>query len=71
MCKNGEAKPGNATKTLERGETTIVIKDVPAFVCDNCGEKYFDDKTTERILEIAENAFKAGAEVEICKYKAA
>ena len=38
ICKNGETYPGTTTVTLTRGEATIVIKNVPAEVCDNCGE---------------------------------
>ncbi len=70
-CKNGEAELGETIATYEKNNAVVVIKGVPAYICTNCGEKYFDDKTTERVLEIAKNAFKAGAEVEICRYNAA
>jgi YgiT-type zinc finger domain-containing protein len=46
ICKNGETKPGNATVTLEREGTTLVIKGVPADVCANCGEEYVDETIT-------------------------
>lgn len=38
ICKTGETRSGTTTVTLSRGETTVVIKNVPAEVCDTCGE---------------------------------
>ena len=39
ICKNGEVTPGTTTVTLERGQTTLVVKGVPARVCMTCGEE--------------------------------
>ena len=38
ICIRGETRPGQATVTLQRGDCTIIIKEVPAEVCQNCGE---------------------------------
>ena len=38
ICKHGETKDGTTTIILEREGSTIVFKDVPAKICDNCGE---------------------------------
>lgn len=70
ICKHGETKPGLVTVTLERDECIVVIKKVPAEVCDNCGEYYLSDTTTEQVLERAEVAVNNGAEVEIIRYAA-
>jgi YgiT-type zinc finger domain-containing protein len=71
ICKNGETKPGNATVTLEREGTTLVIKGVPADVCANCGEEYVDERITARLLKTAEEAARSGVEVEVREYIAA
>ena len=68
LCKHGEAHPGNATVTLQRGETTVIIKGVPADVCENCGEYYLSDEITERVLGMGEDAVRKGAEVEILRF---
>lgn len=47
ICKHGETKPGLVTVTLEKDEGIVVIKKVPAEVCDNGGEYYLSDTTTE------------------------
>jgi YgiT-type zinc finger domain-containing protein len=69
-CRNGDTAPGKVTVTLQRGETTIVFKDVPAEVCQNCGEFYLSETVTEKMLSRAEAAVKNGAELEILRYAA-
>ena len=70
ICKHGETQPGLVTVTLERGESIVIIKRVPADVCNNCGEYYLSDAITEQVLERAEVAVSNGAEVEIIRYAA-
>jgi YgiT-type zinc finger domain-containing protein len=71
ICKHGETKDGTATITLERGNSTIVFKDVPAQICNNCGEKYVDSKTTKNLLKKANELVKNGTEVDIRKFQVA
>lgn len=70
LCGHAETKPGQVTIPLQRGETTIIVKNVPAEVCANCGEPYLSSSVTEEVLKKAEDAAKRGAEVEILKYAA-
>lgn len=70
MCRQGETKPGKATVTLEKKSTVVVVRDVPADVCGNCGEYYLSDKITGKIMKLAEDAVKKGAEVEITRFVA-
>jgi hypothetical protein len=39
--------------TLERDTTTVVFKNVPAEVCQTCGEAYLDAATTRHLLHTA------------------
>ena len=71
ICKNGETKEGFATITLEKKGSTIVFKEVPAQVCDNCGEKYIDGEITKDLLSIAREIIKKGVEIDIRKYEKA
>jgi YgiT-type zinc finger domain-containing protein len=70
ICKTGQLQAGTTTVTLQREGTTVVIKEVPAQVCDNCGEYYLSEEMTERVLAIAEAAVRKGAEVEILRWAA-
>ena len=49
----------------------IIIKNVPAQICDNCGEYYLDDDLAESVLRIAEKALEHKPEIEILQYVAA
>ena len=71
VCKHGHTQPGKMTATLERGDTTIVVKEVPADVCDNCGEEYLSQAISAQLLKQAEEAVKAGIQVDVRKYKSA
>jgi len=68
MCKQGETRPGTTRVVLQRGPTTVIIKDVPADVCENCGEYYLSDAVTGEVLAVAEEAVARGTEVEIVRY---
>ncbi len=70
ICKQGQTRPGHVTVALQRGDTTVILKGVPAEVCDNCGEYYLSEDVTRRVLERAEDAVKSGAEVEILRFAA-
>ena len=68
ICKNGETEPGLGTITLTHGSTTLVIKNAPALVCDNCGEEYFNSEVTSCLMDMAKNAEKAGVEFGMRNY---
>lgn len=70
ICKHGETKEGYTTVTLNRGETTVIIKDVPALICDNYDEYYLSELVTEQVMAMAEDAVNKGAEVEIIRFAA-
>lgn len=70
LCRQGETKPGLVTVTLQRGASTIILKDVPADVCENCGEYYLSEAVTAEVYARAEQAVKRGAEVEILRFAA-
>ncbi len=70
ICKTGNTHGGTATVTLERDDTTVIIKDVPAQVCENCGEYYLSDDVTAQVHELAEEAVRRGAEIDVLRYAA-
>ena len=70
ICKHGKTQPGLVTVTLERDNCIVILKQVPADVCDNCGEYYLSESVTDEVLNKAEDAVNKGAEVEILRYVA-
>jgi len=70
ICRNGETHKGRVTVTVQRGDTTVILKQVPADVCDNCSEYYLSSEVVAQLFDRAEAAVKSGAEVEILRFAA-
>ena len=70
ICQHGETQPGTTSVTLERSDATIVFRDVPAEVCENCGEAYIVAEVTTRLHQQAEEAIASGAKIEVRSYAA-
>lgn len=71
ICKHGETRPGTASIMLEREGTTIMIRDVPAEICETCGEVYHSEEVTSVLLKQAEQAYREGIDVEVRRYRKA
>jgi YgiT-type zinc finger domain-containing protein len=68
ICKVGETRRGRTAITLERENTTLVFKAVPAEVCLNCGEAYVAEEVSRQILAAAELAARSGVQVGVQEY---
>jgi len=71
LCKVGTTAKGFVTVTLEKGSSIILIKDVPAEVCTNCGHYYLSEEITAEVLQRGKEAVEKGAELEVIKLKVA
>ncbi len=70
ICKHGNTSPGHATVTLNRNDTIVIFKEVPADVCENRGEYYLSEAVAESVLKQAGEAAAKGAELEILRFAA-
>ena len=68
VCKQADIQPGTTTVTLERDELTLVIKNVPARICPNCGEAYVEEDVTAQLLRDAVAMARSGAQVDVRQY---
>jgi YgiT-type zinc finger domain-containing protein len=71
ICKHGTYAPGLVTVKLERDNAIILIRNVKAEVCDTCSNYLLDQATTRNLLDLAEERFSTGTELEVIKLKAA
>jgi YgiT-type zinc finger domain-containing protein len=71
ICKHGNTHAGTSSLTLERGNSTVVFKRVPAEVCENCGEVFHDAAVTSTLLKQADQAASVGVEIDVRRYAAA
>jgi len=67
-CPVGHFTPEETTVTLEDGETTLVVKHVPADVCDTCGEAAVDVGVADQLGEMLDAAVRAGVETAVRPY---
>jgi YgiT-type zinc finger domain-containing protein len=55
--------------TVDLGFGVIVVRNVPATVCSLCGEEWFNDKVSEKLEKIVQNAKRKHCMVEIADWK--
>jgi len=70
LC-GGEMSDGITTTPFFVGEKIIVIKDVPAEVCSECGESYLQSSVVGRIETLLDKLEDLQSEMSVVHYKAA
>ncbi len=68
ICKNGKTHPGTTTVTFEERENILVVKDVPAEICENCGEAYIEESVAGSIMDQADKMPKVAVKVDVRRY---
>lgn len=59
----------DTTFTVDLGFGVVVVRHVPAEVCEQCGAEWLDDTTSKNLEQIVENARSSHSMVEISEYK--
>lgn len=65
ICKTGMTGPGKAMYSIEKNGRVIVIKNVDADICNNCGEAYFSIETSKWLSEKVKEAEQSQSGEEI------
>lgn len=71
VCKIGETEKGITTVTLRRGNTVVIVEEVDAHICNNCGHYYLDSDTAKNVMAKLKDALQRGTKLEILPLKAA
>lgn len=69
ICK-GTLKEGITELTFKRNRKLIVIEDVPALLCMNCGEAVVKSEIAKKASGIAEKEIERGVALEFCSFAA-
>ena len=64
LC-SGIKKPGTTTFTADLGFGVVVVRNVPATVCSQCGADWIADDVAARIEELVDDARKKRLQVEV------
>ncbi|MFO7750002.1 MAG: type II toxin-antitoxin system MqsA family antitoxin, partial [Desulfobacteraceae bacterium] len=70
ICRNGHTENGFTSVILERKNTTLVFKRVPAQICDNCGEEYISSEVNRKLLRHARDETDRGITLELLEFAA-
>ena len=70
ICKSGDTVAGYTTLTFEKASATVVVKGVPANICDNCGEAFVAEEIARKVHTVVNTEFKKGIELEVVHYAA-
>lgn len=68
ICGIGEIRAGTAAVTLTSGGMTMVVRSVPALVCQNCAEEFLDDAVSQNIARAADDAKRARVTFQLREY---
>ena len=66
-CK-GSAEPKNKTHAVTLDKCVIIVKNVPALVCNQCGEAYFTDDVMQNLESTVDRLEALIKEVAIVDY---
>nr|VFJ96997.1 MAG: YgiT-type zinc finger domain-containing protein [Candidatus Kentron sp. LFY] len=56
ICHGGRKQAGITSFTVDLGFGVVVVRGVPAQVCDLCGSDWIEDSATERLEAIVDQA---------------
>ncbi len=59
VCEDGTLEISTFTKTREEDDTTLIVKDVPALLCDTCGDVTYTRAIGQRLDALLEAAVAA------------
>ncbi|MDP8238318.1 MAG: type II toxin-antitoxin system MqsA family antitoxin [Candidatus Hatepunaea meridiana] len=70
LCR-GRIAPGTTTFTADLDKGVIIVHDVPAQICGQCGEEWFTNEVSHQLDELASDMRAKGSEVEIISFNMA
>ncbi len=70
LCK-GSIVQGSSTFTVDLGSGVVVVRDVPASVCSQCGEEWLSNDTSMKLETIVESARQKHVTVEVARWSEA
>ena len=65
----GTLTPGKTTFTVELGFGVVVIRHVPANLCDQCGEEWIDDAVAADVEKYVDKARRNQCQVEVIAFE--
>lgn len=70
LC-GGDKQGGVTTFTVDLDSGVVVVRDVPALVCMQCGAAWIDDSVAAKLEDIVIDARRRGIVVEVTRWEPA
>lgn len=64
LC-GGKVKQGTTTFTVDMKSGVVVVRNVPAFVCTQCGEDWIENSVSLELVKIADRAKRQNTQLEM------
>nr|VFJ56098.1 MAG: YgiT-type zinc finger domain-containing protein [Candidatus Kentron sp. DK]VFJ58505.1 MAG: YgiT-type zinc finger domain-containing protein [Candidatus Kentron sp. DK] len=68
VCHGGRKQVGKTTFSVDLGFGVVVVRDVPAQVCDLCGTDWIENPVAEQLERIVAQARKKHAIIEVANW---
>ncbi len=69
VCKIGETKAGFGSLTMSHSDSTYIFRHVPADICINCGEEYYDSSVLKAVEENVRECEENGITMQIREFR--
>jgi YgiT-type zinc finger domain-containing protein len=69
FCHGGMMLPGVTTYTVELGFGVVVVRNVPALVCKQCGSDWIEDDIAEKLEVLVDSARSKHPVVEVANWE--
>ena len=70
LCRNGRFTDGKTTMTVEKGDAILVVRDIPARVCDNCGDGFIRESIGRKVSQLVQDELRKGVQMEVLNFAA-
>lgn len=67
LC-GGEKEPGTTTFAVDLNFGVVVVRQVPALVCANCGDAWIENSTAMKLNSIVTDARRKQAIIEVTRW---
>ena len=61
----GRKEPGKTTYSVDLGTGVVMVRNVDAEICVQCGEEWIDNQTAQKLESIVEEARRKRRQVEV------
>lgn len=69
ICGQGGLRPGTTTFAADADETVVVVRSVPADVCEVCGEAFISDAVAKELEDFVAASKATGTESVVRHYQ--